>query len=113
MTSIRQERIADLVQQELTNRFPTRTLVIILALNLVIALVAVHFYNWQRDQDRKAADHAETQMWQNKSFAGQIEGLKATVEFGPRIEALAQNQARQSAILDAIARRLEIEVPDE
>lgn len=107
--AIRQERVADLVRRE----FPHRTVYFLIALNLaLLVLLAVGWYSfdkWQRKQDSEAFDRQQVQDQWNTSLKGQLEGLKATVEFGPRLDALEAAQTKQTQTLDAIAEKLGIE----
>ena len=105
MSEAQHERVADVVRREL----PLKSISTLLAVNLVIMLLTVAGYNWQRKQDQGLSDHKDTQAVWNANFRGQLEGLKATVEFGPRIMALEQGQLRQTAVLEAIALKLGIE----
>ncbi len=102
------ERVADLVRQEI----PHRSIGALVILNLVLLIVTVlgsyHFYAWQQRQDFDSTARAHTQDQWNVSLKGQLEGLKATVEFGPRLLALEKGQARQTVVLEAIARELGI-----
>ena len=101
MTIPQHERVADLVRQEL----PYKGIYTLIALNVAVLLVTVflgfHFWSKQQTQDQWIV-----------SLRGQLEGLKATVEFGPRITALEQGQYRQTTVLEAIAVELGIDLED-
>jgi len=102
MSDVRRERIADLFRQE----FPYKGIYTLIALNVSILLITgmlgFHFWNKQQTQDQWIV-----------SLRGQLEGLKATVEFGPRITALERGQYRQTEVLEAIAVELGIDLEGE
>ncbi len=102
------ERVADIVRQEIPHRAISGLIILNLVLLIVTVLGSYFFYNWQQLQDSDATSRAHTQDQWNVSLKGQLEGLKATVEFGPRLLALEKGQARQTVVLEAIARELGI-----
>ena len=110
--NVQHERVADIVRAE----FPHKPVYGLIALNLaLIALLlfgATHLYRWQERQDEAAQARADTQAVWNASLVGKLEGLKATVEFGPRITALELGQRRQTEVLEAIAAKLGIKGDD-
>jgi len=95
MTIPQHERVADLVRQELPHKGIYTLIAMNAALLMVLLFLGFHFWNKQQTQDQWII-----------SLRGQIEGLKATVEFGPRITALEQGQRRQTTVLEAIASKL-------
>jgi len=115
--TFQQERTADIVRALVRDEIPRRSFYGLIALNLalffVVVYVILNVYQTQREQERQAFERTETQNVWNANLKGQIEGLKATVEFGPRISALEDVQRQQLAIIAAIANKLGIrEVPD-
>ncbi len=108
MNDYQKERVADLVREE----FPHKGVYSLIALNasllLLVMFAGFHAHDWQNKQDREFYDYKETQTQWNISLKGQLEGLKATIEFGPRITALEQGMVRQTIVLESIARKLGI-----
>lgn len=108
MQSVQVQRAADIVRAEFPHKSVYGLMTLTLTLLALTVFGAYHFYTWQQRQDAEATARAHTQDQWNVSLSGKLEGLKATVEFGPRLLALEEGQARQTVVLEAIAKELGI-----
>jgi len=96
------QRVADIVRAEL----PFKTIYSVIAVNLALILFLTFgvFHVYQR---------LETQELINTGLKSQIEGLKVTVEFGPRLTRLEEQQLKQTWTLELIARKLGVSIEEE
>jgi len=102
---VHRQRVSDLVRAEM----PTKTIYTLIALNFSLFLAFLCALGWVRHVE----DMFSTQNLINTKLSERIAELSASVDLGPRMDAIEQAQQRQTDVLEAIANRLGIMEEDQ
>ena len=97
---VHRQRVSDLVRAEM----PTKTIYTLISLNFALFLAFLAALGWVRHVE----DMFTTQDLINAKLAERLAELSASVELGPRMDAIEQAQTKQTEVLEAIADRLGI-----